>query len=124
MCPLTFSERWPELYSFSWTRLLNSQSYIERLSQNEEIVDVEEIKIEVDNEAQEEREAVYQLDFELFSLLSARVSSELTGSNNGVMARFLEPVLQNFNTERWQHAAWTKFVLILIVCNGGAANIA
>ena len=63
------------------------------------------------------------MDFELFSLLSARVSSELIGSNNEVLTNFLSPVLQNFKENDWKHASWTKFVLILVVCNGGAANV-
>ena len=99
--PSTFGESWPELFSFAWARLLESQSYIERLCNADEIIDVEEIKFEVANVAQTEHEAVYQLDFELFSLISARVSSELTGSNNETMANFMEPVLKNFNEEKW-----------------------
>ena len=56
----TFSERWPNLYDFAWTRLVESQSYIERLCHADDAVDIEEIKPVFDNQAQAaDSEAVF-----------------------------------------------------------------
>ena len=55
--------------------------------------------------------------------MCARVSNELSGAQTDCLNKFLEPVLDNFAAQRWQHAAWTKFVLILLVCNGGTSAV-
>ena len=35
----------------------------------------------------------------------------------------MKPILDNFDEERWAKQAWTKLVLIIVVCNGGNSNV-
>ena len=35
----------------------------------------------------------------------------------------MEPIIAKFDEESWGHLAWIKFVLIIIVCNGGNSNV-
>ena len=33
--------------------------------------------------------------------------------------QFLQPIFENFNASNWASLSWMKFVVILMVCNGG-----
>lgn len=50
-----------------------------------------------ESEQQVYQEMIYQLGFDLFSFISARVSSELSGDTIDSISKFLEPILTNFN---------------------------
>ena len=76
------------------------------------------------NEANEDKEVNYQeliheLSFDLFSFLSARVSYNFA-EEESIKDQFLKPIFENFNTSSWDSVSWTKFVIILMVCNGGS----
>ena len=63
---------------------------------------MEDIQIEIaenviESEKQVYQEMIYQLGFDLFSFMSARVSSELSGDTIDSISKFLEPILTNFN---------------------------
>ena len=66
---------------------------------------------------------INQLVFDLFSFIGARVSSELSGEADDHIAKFLEPVLANFDEQKWAKPAWIKFIMIIVVCNGGNGNV-
>lgn len=103
------------IFNFAWSNLQTSKAYIERIglfeeggskAGNNEEVDLEEIKLEIaNNEAEKKQdeqqvfqEMIHQLIFDLFSFLSARVSHEVSGSTNvDIIAKFLEPILNNFD---------------------------
>ena len=70
------------------------------------------------------QETFYSLNFDLFSFLSARVSSELSEDQKDNIHTFLKPILANFEEQSWSSTAWTKFVMLIIVCNGGTENVA
>ena len=55
--------------------------------------------------------------------MSARVSSELTGAQSDGVKKFLEPLIATFDTESWCNVGWAKFVMILVVVNGGSSSV-
>ena len=58
----------------------------------------------------------------MFSFLSARVSLELSGDDIDIIGRFLDPILKSFDTQSWSHLSFIKFVMVIVVCNGGNSN--
>jgi hypothetical protein len=38
---------------------------------------------------------------------------------DGIKSEFFKPILANFNDSNWAYLSWMKFVVILMVCNGG-----
>ena len=141
----TFFTSWREIFNTTWGVVLDSKPYIEvlggapdlanfdHLEEIEEVkenIKVEEIKLELAEtkkpscyEGQDEYlELVHQTGFDLLSYLSARVSFD-TDEQEGWVQKFIEPIFDHLDGENWSCVRFAKFVLILLICNGGANQL-
>lgn len=67
-------------------------------------------------------ELAIQMSFDIFSFLSQRASFD-QDTAIGSQQDFISAILNSFTkNQAWNHVKWVKFILMLIVCNGGSLS--
>lgn len=98
---------------------------ISELSEEDEHIQLDEVRIEVpaeDNDQQVYQDLLTQTAIDLLSFVSARASVDQQ-STSDLSARFVSTILRRLaESGDWANAHWVKFVFMLIVCNGAGAS--